>query len=755
MTNNLYNDLGFIYFPITFNPFYCNERQKIIKGVKLPTGWNLRTISEEGKYLAIRTGAVSNLTVVDFDELTSYEQCLAHWPELAECYTVKTRRGFHVYFTYQKGLSNSSDMFLLPGMDIRNDGGCIIAPPSSYEYDGETYTYEFKGGKMRAMPDELIKLLKPTDDAPKRQVIMVGTVAQVKQETEKTVDNLLYLVSLLSPKRASSYSSWSKVGFALYNILGYSGEGAFDIFSATYPKKYDEREVGKWYRNLRSVDGGYTERSLHYWAKEDNPELYAERFGMTVKKLMKHDLTQNDTATCYDSLMPQRYVFSGGCWYCYAENNIIQKLDKTHPDKLRTSISHTVQRAIQKELSSMNVADETYSKMLAMASKCHKTLGMSGFISGVIDYLRAVYTDDTFADKIDTNMDLLAFTNGVFDYSMKEFRPIEKEDYVMRTTKYALTEESNASKRTWLMSELMNIFNTQEMVTYWLETIAMALFRNHFEKMYCHTGSGGNGKGVLFTLIKEATGAYYYQAPNEFLTTTYKADAPNSTLANARGVRIFVTSEPSTMNTEGKGLKISTDLIKMLTGGDEINARDLYQTSKQTFKPVFTPFLQCNAIPELSKVDGGMRRRFVKQDYPNKFVQNPAKPNERPVDYTLKAQMQEYEVVNEFMLLLLDVAKAFTVFHVPLSVKESTNDFLDDSDKVLGWLQSRVEVVDVLPDREERITKSQAHTIFKEYLGGYMSPQLFHAQMKVNEVNQRKVGGNEYYFIKRRNQEEE
>jgi len=301
----------------------------------------------------------------------------------------------------------------------------------------------------------------------------------------------------------------------------------------------------------------------------------------------------------------------------------------------------------------------------------------------------------------------------------------------------------------------MNIFNTQEMVTYWLETIAMALFRNHFEKMYCHTGSGGNGKGVLFTLIKEATGAYYYQAPNEFLTTTYKADAPNSTLANARGVRIFVTSEPSTMNTDGKGIKTSTDLIKMLTGGDEINARDLYQTSKQTFKPVFTPFLQCNAIPELSKVDGGMRRRFEKVDYPNKFVQNPAKPNERPVNYTLKAQMQEYEVVNEFMLLLLDVAKAFTVFHVPASVKESTNVFLNDSDKVLGWLQSRVEVVDVLPDREERITKGQAHAMFKEYLGGYMSAQLFHQQMKVNEVNERKIQGNEYYFIKRKIQEEE
>jgi len=117
--------------------------------------------------------------------------------------------------------------------------------------------------------------------------------------------------------------------------------------------------------------------------------------------------------------------------------------------------------------------------------------------------------------------------------------------------------------------------------------------------------------------------------------------------------------------------------------------------------------------------------------------------------------MQEYEVVNEFMLLLLDVAKAFTVFHVPASVKESTNVFLNDSDKVLGWLQSRVEVVDVLPDREERITKGQAHAMFKEYLGGYMSAQLFHQQMKVNEVNERKIQGNEYYFIKRKIQEEE
>ena len=286
------------------------------------------------------------------------------------------------------------------------------------------------------------------------------------------------------------------------------------------------------------------------------------------------------------------------------------------------------------------------------------------------------------------------------------------------------------------------------MVQYWLETISYALFRNDCERLYCHTGSGGNGKGVLFGLVREALGEYYYQAPNEFLTTTYKADAPNSTLANSRGVRIFMTSEPSLESSDGRGMKLGTDLIKALTGRDPINARDLYESANRPFVPTFTIFLQCNTIPDFTSVDGGLRRRFEKMDYPNRFVEEPKRKNEKPIDYSLKEKLKEYAIVNEFILLLWDTANVFTEFHRPASVSASTKLLLDDADRVLCWLEEKMEKVDVLPSKDERITKADAVRMFMADTGVRMTPKKFHDQMKVNEVEIKKSGV-EYYLMKR------
>jgi phage/plasmid-associated DNA primase len=456
-----------------------------------------------------------------------------------------------------------------------------------------------------------------------------------------------------------------------------------------------------------------------------------------------------DMARCFTSQVVQEFVFSQGIWFYYNENNTITRLGKTHPDKLKTQVSDFLQKQVHELVKQLQIDDDHYSVYLKLAGGAHKIFGDSKWTNGVIDYIREQYSDHCFYSMIDTNMDLLAFSNGLLlDYGTKEIRTIQREDYIMKTTKNPLMQESSEGHRKFILAELLNIFNDPEVVRYWLETVAIALFRNSFEKMYCHTGSGGNGKGVLFGLVREALGDYYYQAPNEFLTTTYKADAPNSTLANSRGVRIFMTSEPSLESSDGRGMKLGTDLIKALTGRDPINARDLYESANRPFVPTFTVFLQCNTIPDFTSVDGGLRRRFEKMDYPNRFVEEPKRRNEKPIDYTLKEKLKEYAIVNEFILLLWDTAKAFTEFHRPASVSASTKLLLDDADRVLCWLEEKMEKVDVLPSENERITKAEALRMFMADTGVRMTPKKFHDQMKVNEIAIKKTGV-EFYLLKR------
>lgn len=83
--------------------------------------------------LGIVCGRVSGLVVVDFDDHLRYRRFCRHRPGLAKSYTVKTRRGYHVYFgTREKVPSHQFD-----GGDIKGERSYVVAPPSvigGFEY---------------------------------------------------------------------------------------------------------------------------------------------------------------------------------------------------------------------------------------------------------------------------------------------------------------------------------------------------------------------------------------------------------------------------------------------------------------------------------------------------------------------------------------------------------------------------------------------------------------------------------------------
>lgn len=89
--------------------------------------------------LGIVTGAVSGLVVVDVDPtgLATLEQ----WePSLPETWRARTGRGgVHLYFRHP-GDEIRSATGLLPGVDVRGDGGFVVVPPSLHR-SGERYEW--------------------------------------------------------------------------------------------------------------------------------------------------------------------------------------------------------------------------------------------------------------------------------------------------------------------------------------------------------------------------------------------------------------------------------------------------------------------------------------------------------------------------------------------------------------------------------------------------------------------------------------
>lgn len=115
----------------------------------------------EKKNIAIRTGKISNLVVVDIDRndrkdgFKSIEKIVT----LPNTYTVKTKQGIQLYFSYPKNgvpIDCTQNLGEHGGIDIRGNNGYVVAPPSFHPC-GQEYKIE-KNIPIAPLPESIISL---------------------------------------------------------------------------------------------------------------------------------------------------------------------------------------------------------------------------------------------------------------------------------------------------------------------------------------------------------------------------------------------------------------------------------------------------------------------------------------------------------------------------------------------------------------------------------------------------------------------
>lgn len=82
--------------------------------------------------VAIITGKISGITVVDIDAKGNEANATAMLARFPVTYTVKTpSKGYHLYYQYAEGFTVSANAYLeFPNVDIRGDSGYVLAYPS-------------------------------------------------------------------------------------------------------------------------------------------------------------------------------------------------------------------------------------------------------------------------------------------------------------------------------------------------------------------------------------------------------------------------------------------------------------------------------------------------------------------------------------------------------------------------------------------------------------------------------------------------
>lgn len=221
------------------------------------------------------------------------------------------------------------------------------------------------------------------------------------------------------------------------------------------------------------------------------------------------------------------------------------------------------------------------------------------------------------------------------------------------------------------------------------------------QKLAFFYGLGRNGKGTWVEAVAHLAGDYAGSVPIEsFLDNGGKRRGDQATpdIARLPGVRFLRVSEPE------KGAGLNEGLIKMVTGGDPVDARHLNK-GFFTFLPSFKMTISGNHKPKVKDTSDGIWRRMQLVPW---AVQIPADQIDRKLPDKLKAEASG--ILNRLIEGLLDWMQHGLI--EPDEVRMATRAYRDDSDDLGRFLSAICEVSD---DPSIRVGAKELHELYNAW----------------------------------------
>jgi putative DNA primase/helicase len=193
---------------------------------------------------------------------------------------------------------------------------------------------------------------------------------------------------------------------------------------------------------------------------------------------------------------------------------------------------------------------------------------------------------------------LFGVGNGVVNLRSGELRAERPGDQITKHSSVPFEADAKCPRFQQFLPEIFN--SDEELVDYVQRTIGYCLTGSVREQcVFCWCGSGANGKTTLENLLRHILGEHAVNLAFSALETTHRN---SNDLVALAGARLATASETN------EGVRLNEARIKVLTGGDPITARRLYQESF-TFSPTHKLVLAFNHKPIIADDSEGMWRR--------------------------------------------------------------------------------------------------------------------------------------------------
>ncbi len=656
-------------------------------------------LHSNGSALAVRTGQMSGITVFDFDNLDTYNNLIEKHPELKECKTIQTKKGFHIWFKYNEFYKTTTDAFTseYPGVDIRNDEGLVFAPPTKYLLPDKTeVSYKDLGGVFNEVPEYFKDYIKTREQKIKQSKIQNVVQPELEVKLNDTIGKLLYC-GMLDGQAYGSWDDWRNVALCMrYNTTFEH----FDTFSKINDSKYDKQETLSMWDSIKENYETMNVGTLMKYAKEYNPDKYNLYFNyfLSLDRASKGSLK---IAEVIAPKLERHLKWSNEQWFMF--------YPKTNLWMITKEPSHCVVNMIHKHLdysikmkmnerSNLDEDDEAGQKRikeeLEQYFKLYKQVDGSGFYSMITKHLKTILYDEDFYKLLDSNKYELAFKNGIFDLRTKTFKKgFNDYNYITKTIPFDYEEATNEDINFVMKEVLFKICNANDShVKYLLDVLGQAMTGDaELEKvMYFMVGVGGNnGKTLLLDTLYEIMPNYVAKIDRKTFEKGYSK--AHKHLVNLIGTRIAFIEE---MDNKPQDI----NLMKDIADGKSIKNEVMYGTDSY-INIMCKLFFLANCSANL-RIDGGIENRYRQLCHNSRFEPYHTEDNFETLKFKQNKQLAELlrtKYKHAIIHLLIEHAYQYTIhknIDIPEEFKEASKDVLEMNDETKTWFQDNCEYGD-------------------------------------------------------------
>jgi putative DNA primase/helicase len=310
-----------------------------------------------------------------------------------------------------------------------------------------------------------------------------------------------------------------------------------------------------------------------------------------------------------------RFVHDWKCWFIWDG----RRWGRDPGDTVARLMEQTV-KALWTEATSASSADER-ELLLKHARRSESEAGIRHALELAKSYL------PVWPEELDANPWLLNCLNGTLELRTLTLRQPRREDYLTKLTAAPyVPDEWNVMWEMFIESAIPDAgarAYAQRFAGYCLTGLT-----SEEVFVFCR-GPAGAGKSTYIEALRRTWGAYGTTADfSTFVATKKAGGGPQEEIARLAGARLVTSVETR------DGQRFAEGLVKLLTGGDTVAARRMYERTFE-FIPQFKLLFGSNYRLQADASDDGLWRRLRELPFPT------ARPRREDRDGTLKAVLTD------------------------------------------------------------------------------------------------------------------